>query len=472
MLSKINASRSCDDDVFIIVSDEKPSGSATITIDGSFYKQYEARQVIAISILSGEDRKSRSSFNAIRYTRHGGSYRNWWKQRRVYGQGSTSARMISTQYRMPDSNSSCDDPYPDVGQECFKYVVVFVSTKKLEVEKYKKDIHRSFGGQCDVQCDCQKGFNGLIVSGARRGEARVCMRPGCERPEKYRCPVLHCPSCICNECFLQISKSEGGYHITEGERDGTASASFSGGGEDRDSGPKNDADEDSVIDYNGMEDVDENDNLLHTSDYDDVFNEEFPTAKDEYDHEEEGEQVGGEEDENEMDDDENLGCGRGFQEDYEFMDGEGDDSPITEDEDARRYHRSYASKNELLKKTAKVVDGLNMEHLVSESESQFILSLYLSCSLMKLCKFKLTASEYDLNNSEQVDEESENIEEVPWTNSGEQLATVLERQYSKSSSSKFGLTVPMHVLFNQAGRLCSRWNKPVKGTQVQQSFVR
>ena len=31
--------------------------------------------------------------------------------------------------------------------------------------------------------------------------------------------------------------------------------------------------------------------------------------------------------------------------------------------------------------------------------------------------------------------------------------------------------VPMHVLFNQAGRLCTRWNKTIKGTQVQQNFI-
>ncbi len=49
---------------------------------------------------------------------------------------------------------------------------------------------------------------------------------------------------------------------------------------------------------------------------------------------------------------------------------------------------------------------------------------------------------------------------------------VRETTIKSRNKSNYGrLRVPMHVLFNQAGRICSRRNAEIKGTKVQQSFV-
>ena len=50
-------------------------------------------------------------------------------------------------------------------------------------------------------------------------------------------------------------------------------------------------------------------------------------------------------------------------------------------------------------------------------------------------------------------------------------AAVEEKTYLFSNNGSSSPSVPMHVLFNQAGRLCSRRDKQIEGTMIQKNFV-
>ena len=52
---------------------------------------------------------------------------------------------------------------------------------------------------------------------------------------------------------------------------------------------------------------------------------------------------------------------------------------------------------------------------------------------------------------------------MPKTSSGGYSPTILPREGTS--------TVPCHVLFNQAGSLCTRYNRRIKGTHAQQNFI-
>lgn len=60
-------------------------------------------------------------------------------------------------------------------------------------------------------------------------------------------------------------------------------------------------------------------------------------------------------------------------------------------------------------------------------------------------------------------------DDIPRVNGAEQEVPMLPRQQGHTGLGN--ISVPMHVLFNQAGRLCTRFNKAVKGSRVQQGFV-
>ena len=60
---------------------------------------------------------------------------------------------------------------------------------------------------------------------------------------------------------------------------------------------------------------------------------------------------------------------------------------------------------------------------------------------------------------------------VPLTTAGEEAYTCLLREEDEHEESCGGMFFPMHVLFNQAASLCTRFNKRISGTQSQQNFV-
>ncbi len=59
---------------------------------------------------------------------------------------------------------------------------------------------------------------------------------------------------------------------------------------------------------------------------------------------------------------------------------------------------------------------------------------------------------------------------VPRTNSGQTAIQACDKEDDNENPERW-YSAPMHVLFNQLGSLCTRFNKRIKGTQFQQHFV-
>lgn len=85
---------------------------------------------------------------------------------------------------------------------------------------------------------------------------------------------------------------------------------------------------------------------------------------------------------------------------------------------------------------------------------------------------KVTTADYDMTDPNMIDDINDGRkvnqrEAIPRVNGAEQEVSLLNRD--KASDDK--VRVPMHVLFNQVGRLCTRYNRTIRGTRVQQNFV-
>lgn len=84
---------------------------------------------------------------------------------------------------------------------------------------------------------------------------------------------------------------------------------------------------------------------------------------------------------------------------------------------------------------------------------------------------QLTIDEIDPLDSTLIDdskvEGGDNGQDLPRLNAAKREVTIQERDRNRDNR----LRVPMHVLFNQVGRICTRNNRQIKGTAVQQHFV-
>ena len=85
---------------------------------------------------------------------------------------------------------------------------------------------------------------------------------------------------------------------------------------------------------------------------------------------------------------------------------------------------------------------------------------------------KVTTADYDITDPNMVDDIHEDAkcstrESIPRINGAEKEMPLLDRTVVRDSR----IRVPMHVLFNQAARMCTRFNKIIRGTRVQQYFV-
>lgn len=98
---------------------------------------------------------------------------------------------------------------------------------------------------------------------------------------------------------------------------------------------------------------------------------------------------------------------------------------------------------------------------------------FYTCSFLKVCinsQLKDTVHDLDAFDSTMVDDTPEgdgpDDKCIPRVN-----AAVEEKAFLFSKKGSTSPRVPMHVLFNQAGRLCSRRDKQIEGTMIQKNFV-
>jgi len=194
-------------DVVVIVSDKCPGNNTEANFSiADDHSCYEARVIMSIAAdTSGEDTCGPSKFSAIRYARHGQGFSQWWVQKR----DGTKHKPFMRQYvHKKDDNCHGTDPFPLLPNNAFCYIVVYVKVKQFEAEKYRLDLYRSVGTQCDVFCNCTIE-NPLIICGTSRDKKRCCMMDKCTQIEMYTCGRLGCTTRICEKCFKDMNKGGG-----------------------------------------------------------------------------------------------------------------------------------------------------------------------------------------------------------------------------------------------------------------------
>ena len=151
---------------------------------------YELRSVV-LTRVQGKDYSSKpGKYEAIRYMRHGGHYKKWWKQERN--------DKISTQcVDDPISHlSSMYDESDDLPHFLY-HTMVYVIQKPIEVDQYRLKILQTMGGKIHVRCCCND-FP-LIPTNAKKGFKKKCFK--CNRDETYMCTNIQCPLRVCSGCY-------------------------------------------------------------------------------------------------------------------------------------------------------------------------------------------------------------------------------------------------------------------------------
>ena len=85
---------------------------------------------------------------------------------------------------------------------------------------------------------------------------------------------------------------------------------------------------------------------------------------------------------------------------------------------------------------------------------------------------QVTTADYDVTDPNLIDDINEGKEAtirdaIPRVNAADRELPLMDRHVPTNGK----VRVPMHVLFNQVGRMCTRYNKTIRGTRAQQNFV-
>jgi hypothetical protein len=447
-----------NEDVFITVGKQRPEGEAHFHL-GQI--KYEAMVVIAIETESGEispEALTPNHYRGTRYARNGGGSPRWWFQRR--SRKKTSKQMMK-QY--VQGNLTCEagikDPYPDLPPSCFYYVCVFVKVTQPEAEDYRLDMFRSVGAQCTVFCDCMIS-NPLIVSGRKKGSSRRCIMEGCSSREKYCCSNFGCRTRICEGCFNSLCRDGDSVTLHPPLAEDDEEQEAAGGDEDdvsdagdglnEDEGGEGEFEEEDDGDGDDVNedclDSDEYSNVDESVDLDDDISVSDEWEQDDRDNPDE-------ESEMEMDSSQS-----GEDSHYNHSDDEDDltgtDVRVEVGEQADPYE-DYVSLN-----------GNAVAYLFHAS-----LFLILYCEICLCPKFQVTYAEDNVMDEVRgpgIDADGDNGR-VPRTNAAAMPVEMIPKEEEESPESFY--SAPLHILFNQLGSLCTRFNRRIRGTQFQQHFV-
>ena len=489
-------------DIIFVVGSKQPGGNGSFTIDNT---KYECRVLLSLDIpgRKNEDdpRQSPGKFTGERYARFGESYCNWWKQVRH-----SKAKQLMTQYVNNNIDETDADVLPFVSGCCFKYVTVYVKVKQNETEKYRMDMYKSMGIQQSVLCKCTQ-TNPLLLCGEMKERKRECMIDKCNNLETFRCGTFGCNTRLCKSCFTTIEKKKklpfilspgvctiadtGENDVENGNDDNTAndndtlsecieSDEYVSSSSDRstrslesvkneDNRSSSDCFEgvDEMDGHNGANDDDESGSYCSETEedveQDDYIAESFNIDEEMYANEDEPREEsyhnGEEYDEYEETDQQNEDAMEGHGNiDDEFNDHSMNyPNPKRGGESGSECDNCELSSNlpsirERMASTVNNIKGSNSPVNDMKGVDDMMEGM-VACAM---------DNPYDRPSSELE------LSQVPFTNSAEIGCKVVER--NKWFENK-ALTVPIHVLFNQAAACCRRFNKPIQGSQVQQSFV-
>ena len=519
-------------DVIIIVGTAVPSptacpGAPRGHIVIGRYK-YEAKVILSIDASRSTRNNAPYKFTADRFTRHGNGFTEWWKQSR----NSTASPVIMTKYRRPNFRRQPQD-FPTLRQNCFQYITVYAKVKDHSAEDFRLDLHTSLGGQGHVYCKCQNDSFPLIVTGTHKDDKRQCMTSNCDKKELYVCSNPICNTRICKNCFDKFPKDGSVTNLTPPEETIDAT-SFSTRGNSTHDGPPigeavNEAQdqpegtrdqsvdieecEDGIFDYDELEyiynDQDEEGHATNNQDQNDVVLNshvgDIPRDNDEID--DDISEVLSEDGDNDSDERQNDD----FNTDVDQVDTASNDNERG-DHYQKFHYESFRERmddvNDLMKlqmhspgatgrdiedeilddyiDTSNIdyeeptihpeayvdnADGFDIESNFNDPNSSHIGTIHAK----KANSFQTMAVDQIFAHDFLTDATFNPIDipapnhyndpnTIPATSAGDMAYEYVDRNPQMNS-------VPCHVLFNQAGTLCMRYNNRITGTQAQQNFI-
>ena len=202
---------SCNDDVVIVVRktiDDKDVNFVSVPMNSSTPIRYEARVIVS---LKKENNKSLQNYSGERYARHGGGFRNWWKQKRdekimvqccpFQGVDNCHMRGVQPTHQYDDT----EDKFPEeIDKSSDMFVIVYVKCLEVNVEEYRMDMHASLGGQCCLFCLCDNSKKEpFLPTNLRQKDRSRCSVVGCNRKEAYKCQ--HDKLTVCSKCFKELT---------------------------------------------------------------------------------------------------------------------------------------------------------------------------------------------------------------------------------------------------------------------------
>ena len=179
-----------DNDIVIVVSSSRPTCHG---FERSGDRGFEARTIIAIK----ECVEKRHEFEAVRYSRHGGGYSEWWVQQRMEG--------IMKRYDMESLTEDCEDHLPYLPEDQSFYVVVYVDSKQKVVRDYEDMLRNSIVGNDFLHCACDMKESPVPFVATHRyaKERQTCSLKSCRKKEKYVCQS--CGYKVCSSCFDELT---------------------------------------------------------------------------------------------------------------------------------------------------------------------------------------------------------------------------------------------------------------------------
>ena len=477
--------------VIIVVGESCPVADACAEANiGNIIKdgaEFESRVIMSFKASSAEDQLSRTKFEAVRYVRNGGGFNKWWQQHRA-----SNSHALMTKHC---GNTS----FPTVEDGCFMYVSVYVRMRNERSEQYKLDFMKSLGGQVHVFCSCTIQPFPLIISHGSKTEKRNCTKDNCGKTAHYICSSPTCKTGLCNQCFdsfpileksFMTPNNEAVDNDVMGEREtnnnNNRDADSEDGGLEQgyhfqwEEGMIHSGEEDSGDDNSLMNSLErelslddesvERSNIPHRGNVnrsDDIDNE---TRS----HQDEGSDIDNDDFSRGDNDAGTVATPIGNADSRSLADysearslADYSEAPPEDEEDD-----SVDNNNNIMNLQQYPEDSIrNRAMRLRESAQQYRDNDpespdYIRRGDEDLDGFVLddflTDSNYNPIDGT-GDNEDDLRDSMPATNAGGFAHTVLSRNKTK--------TVPVHVLFNQAGSVCTRYNKRIKGSQVQQNFI-
>ena len=169
--------------------------------------EFELR-VICIARAKNKGRTA-STYEAIRYMRHGHGFSSWWKQERnddIVTQYHKDEELL---YHIHVNNIDC----------YFKFnVCVYIRKETKNVDKWRTTFFESMGGKSHVRCNChafplipshrkklnKKRCNAKLYV-CEDGNQRQIQQEECQRKESYICSDVNCSIRICKKCYDSLS---------------------------------------------------------------------------------------------------------------------------------------------------------------------------------------------------------------------------------------------------------------------------